>query len=138
MGVDEGVEFSEEIGEGRIVISAEGEGVRELLRRDPRIGAALTHLAGRAAQKYTEPDIRVRVNLDGAEEEIEFEPGEERLLADVRELADRVVESGEPRETDPLSSRERWLVHNSLREVTGVRSESTGEGSEKRVKILPE
>jgi predicted RNA-binding protein Jag len=138
MGIDEGVEYSEEIGEGRIVISAQGDGVRELLRRDSRIGAALTHLAGRAAQKHTEPDVRVRVDLDGAEEEIELEPEEERLLAEVRELANGVVESGEPRETDPLSSRERWLVHNSLREVAGVKSESTGEGSEKRVKILPD
>jgi spoIIIJ-associated protein len=138
MGAAEGVEFSEEIGEAQIVISAHGDGVTELLRRDPRIGAALTHLAGRAAQKYTEPDVRVRVDLDGAEEEIELEPEEERLLAEVRELAASVVDSGEPCETDPLSSRERWLVHNSLREVAGVTSESTGEGSEKRVKILPE
>jgi predicted RNA-binding protein Jag len=138
MGVSEGVEFSEEIGAEQIVISVRGEGVKELLRRDARIGAALTHLAGRAAQPHTEPGTRVRVDLDGAPEEIELEPAEEQLLAEVRDLAGSVAESGEPRETHPLSSRERWLVHNSLREIEGVRSESTGEGSEKRVKILPE
>jgi spoIIIJ-associated protein len=78
------------------------------------------------------------VDLDGSEEQIELEPGEERLLAAVKALAENVLESGEPRETDPLNSRERWLVHNALREVAGVKSESTGDGAEKRVKIMPE
>jgi predicted RNA-binding protein Jag len=138
MGFGTKVEFSEEEKDGQIVISARGEEVTDLLRRDPRIGAALTHLAGRAAKRHTEADTRVRVDLDGAGEELDLEPGEERLLAHVRELAERVRETGEIAETDPMSSRERWLVHNSLREVEGVTSESTGEGSEKRVKIVPE
>jgi spoIIIJ-associated protein len=138
MGYGSGVEFSEELKDGQLLVSVRGEGVSELLGRDARVGAALTHLADRAAKRYADPGTRVRVDLDGAEQEVELEPHEERLLADVRTLAERVVESGDPQETDPLSSRERWLVHNSLREVEGVTSESTGEGSEKRVKILPE
>ena len=138
MGSGQGVEFEEQSGEKEIVISARGEAVSELLRRDPRIASALTHLAERAAQQLSEPGVRVRVSLDGEEAEVELEPGEERLLEQVRDLARRVVDSGESVETDPLSSRERWLVHNALREVDGVVSESTGEGSEKRVRILPE
>jgi predicted RNA-binding protein Jag len=36
-----------------------------------------------------------------------------------------------------LNSRERWVVHNALKDVSGVSSESVGDGRLKRVKIVP-
>ena len=37
----------------------------------------------------------------------------------------------------PMNSRERWFVHNALKDERGVRSESEGEGARKRVRIFP-
>jgi predicted RNA-binding protein Jag len=37
-----------------------------------------------------------------------------------------------------MNSRERWVVHNTIRDIEGVRSESIGEDPSKRVKVLPE
>jgi predicted RNA-binding protein Jag len=36
-----------------------------------------------------------------------------------------------------MNSRERWVVHNALKDERGVRSESEGEGPRKRVRISP-
>ncbi|MBW2416006.1 MAG: hypothetical protein JRG76_16020 [Deltaproteobacteria bacterium] len=49
----------------------------------------------------------------------------------------RVRESGEAATLDEMTSRDRWIVHNALKEVDGVASESVGEGRMKRVKIFP-
>ncbi len=48
-----------------------------------------------------------------------------------------VLETGEAATLDAMSSRDRWIVHNTLKELDGVESESVGEGALKRVKISP-
>jgi spoIIIJ-associated protein len=51
-------------------------------------------------------------------------------------LAERVVESGEPHEMEPLPPAERRIVHLALQENRDVYTESTGEGKERRVVIM--
>ncbi|MFQ5700099.1 MAG: R3H domain-containing nucleic acid-binding protein [Myxococcota bacterium] len=141
MGAGEGVQVQEQRSDRELRISACGAGVDALMARDPRIIGSLTHLADRAAVRYVDRGVRVKIELAGSEagiDESDLLPDEQGLLEEARRLAHEVVESGEPRETIELSSRERWLVHNGLREIDGVKSESMGGGSEKRVRILPE
>ena len=54
-----------------------------------------------------------------------------------RDAARAVRESGEAELLPPMNSRERWFVHNALKDERGVRSESEGEGARKRIKIFP-
>jgi hypothetical protein len=54
-----------------------------------------------------------------------------------REGAEIVRRTGEPELLRPMNSRERWVVHNALKDERGVRSESEGEGPRKRVRIAP-
>jgi predicted RNA-binding protein Jag len=49
-----------------------------------------------------------------------------------------VRDTGEASTLDEMSSRDRWVVHNAIKDVSGVRSESVGDGRLKRVKILPD
>jgi predicted RNA-binding protein Jag len=49
-----------------------------------------------------------------------------------------VKKSGTPETLSYMNSKERWVVHNYLRDVPGVTSVSEGEGAEKRLKIIPE
>ena len=39
---------------------------------------------------------------------------------------------------DPMSARERRIVHMALRDIKGVRTESMGEEPQRRVQIIPE
>jgi predicted RNA-binding protein Jag len=55
-----------------------------------------------------------------------------------REAAEEVIRTGEPKILRDMNSRERWVVHNTVRDIEGVRSESIGEDPSKRVKLLPE
>lgn len=62
----------------------------------------------------------------------------ERLEAVARDAAERVKRTGKAETLDWMNSKERWVVHNYLRNVDGVTSVSEGEGSAKRLKIIPE
>jgi hypothetical protein len=62
---------------------------------------------------------------------------EQRLEADARQAAESVRATGEAKVLQSMSSRERWVIHNALKDEQGVRSESVGEGQDRRVKIAP-
>jgi predicted RNA-binding protein Jag len=64
--------------------------------------------------------------------------GDERLEKMSREIAEEVLRTGVERTLDAMSSRERWVVHNAVKEIDGVTSESVGEHDEKRVRIVRE
>jgi spoIIIJ-associated protein len=62
----------------------------------------------------------------------------EDSLADLaRRLAEKVVRSGRPVPVEPMSAQDRKVVHKTLAEYPGVRTESEGEGSARRVVIFP-
>ena len=61
----------------------------------------------------------------------------EELRLTARMAAERVIETGEPFPLNPMSPRERRLVHLALRDQPQVRTESEGTGPERKVVILP-
>src|SRR5688572_1943217 len=62
----------------------------------------------------------------------------ERLERQAKEAAEKVKSSGQPVTLPWMNSKERWVVHNYLKNVEGVTSVSEGEGAEKRLKVIPE
>ncbi|MEX2205410.1 MAG: R3H domain-containing nucleic acid-binding protein [Myxococcota bacterium] len=153
--------------EGDIIITLDGKAILALNDREPRFAAALSHLAHRAAEMLVDEEAAARVDIRGArrappEERSERpnrdgrrdgnrqeRPGrgrdsDERDIDEValermaREAAEIVRRSGEPELLRPMNSRERWVVHNTLKDESGVRSESEGEGPRKRVRITPD
>ncbi len=58
---------------------------------------------------------------------------QQRALASGR----RALETGVATTLEEMNSRDRWVVHNALKELDGIESESVGEGRLKRVKIYP-
>ena len=132
MGLGDGLEVGEFEEEGEVILRIRGESVRGLLRRDRKAHGALAHLANRAAQKLVHPEVTVRLEVESGG------GGEERLEEMARDRA-REARSGR-REVvlPPMNSRERWIVHNTLKTVSGIRTESVGTGRLKRVKILPD
>jgi spoIIIJ-associated protein len=61
----------------------------------------------------------------------------EELKLTARMAAERVVETGDPFALNPMSARERRIVHLALRDQPTVRTESEGSGPERKVVILP-
>ena len=61
----------------------------------------------------------------------------EELRMSAQAAAERVKKSRQPFHFSPMNSRERRIIHLSLRDQTDVRSESVGEGPIRQVVIVP-
>jgi len=62
---------------------------------------------------------------------------EDQLSEMARRLGERVATEGKVITFDPMSARDRRIVHKALEGVEGVRTESHGEGPDRRVQIIP-
>lgn len=52
-------------------------------------------------------------------------------------MANKVIKRDRPVTLEPMSAYERRIIHMTLRDSEDVRTQSTGEGSRRRVRILP-
>lgn len=155
--------------DGEIVVTLSGRAITTMAEREPRLIAALSHLAHRAAEALVDDDAAAQVEVRGMRrparedsreprgregrrdsrkdrggdrpsrgrdpEDRDIDEAELERLA--RDAARSVRESGDAELLPPMNSRERWFIHNALKDERGVRSESEGEGARKRVRIFP-
>ncbi|HEY2823884.1 MAG TPA: R3H domain-containing nucleic acid-binding protein [Candidatus Acidoferrum sp.] len=118
--------------EEEVVADLDGRDKEFLLERGAEALKALEHLAYRALR--LEPAFHEKIHLDcGGYRALRFE--ELRMTA--RVAAERVQASKQPFRLNPMSSRERRIVHMALKEMPGVRTESVGMGEERQVVIHP-
>jgi spoIIIJ-associated protein len=121
-----------EEGAAEVFADLDGPDKEILLARGGEVLKALEHLAFRALR--LEPAFHEKIHLDcGGYRALRFE--ELRMTA--RVAAERVQASQQPFSLNPMSSRERRIVHLALKEFPGVRTESVGTGEERQVVIHP-
>ena len=119
-------------GDAEVIVDIDGRDKELLLERGADVLKALEHLAFRALR--LEPAFHEKIHLDsGGYRALRFE--ELRLTACV--AAERVQSSKQSFKLNPMSSRERRIVHLALKEMPGVRTESVGTGEERQVVIHP-
>jgi spoIIIJ-associated protein len=121
-------------GEGNAEVFADFDGRDKeiLLERSAEVLKAIEHLAFRALR--LEPAFHEKIHIDcGGYRALRFE----ELRMSARVAAERVQSSKQPFRLNPMSSRERRIVHLALKEMTGVRTESVGMGEERQVVIHP-
>jgi spoIIIJ-associated protein len=103
-----------------------------LLERGAELLHAVEHLALRVLR--LEPPWQDKILLDcGGYRALRIE--ELRMTA--RVAAERVQSSRQPFKLNPMSARERRIVHLALQEYPGVRTESIGTGEQRQVVIHP-
>lgn len=119
-------------GSTEVLADLDGKDREILLERGAEVLKALEHLAFRALR--LDPAYHERIHIDCAGyRALRFE--ELRMTA--RMAAERVLTSRQPFRMNPMSSRERRIVHLALKEMPGVRTESAGVGEHRQVVILP-
>jgi spoIIIJ-associated protein len=119
-------------GDAEVLADLDGPDKGMLLERNAEVLKAIEHLAFKALR--LEPAFHERIHIDcGGYRALRFE--ELRMTA--RVAAERVQSSRQPSRLNPMSSRERRIVHLALKEFSGVRTESVGMGEERQVVIHP-
>jgi len=119
-------------GDAEVLADLDGRDKELLLERGAEVLKAFEHLAFKALR--LEPSFHEKIHVDsGGYRALRFE--ELRMTA--RVAAERVRTSGQPFQLNPMSSRERRIVHLALKDVSGVRTESIGVGEDRQVVIHP-
>jgi spoIIIJ-associated protein len=119
-------------GDAEVLADLHGPDQGLLLERNGEVLKAIEHLAFKALR--LDPPFHERIHIDcGGYRALRFE--ELRMTA--RVAAERVQSSRQPFRLNPMSSRERRIVHLALKDFSAVRTESVGLGEERQVVIHP-
>jgi spoIIIJ-associated protein len=119
-------------GEADVVVTFRGADQDLLLERNAELLLALEHIAHRWLR--LDPRLHDRVRLDCGDYRA-TRLAELKLSA--RVAAQRVRETGQPHQFNPMSSRERRIVHLELTGAPGVRTASEGSGDRRQLVIYP-
>jgi spoIIIJ-associated protein len=136
MEMDVEVNLAPNDGEGaadEIRVEIEGPDAGRIIGKKGNVLDAIQYLTARVVTRPGEARRHVIVDAEGYRAR-----HEDQLAQMARRLAQRVATEGKVITFDPMSPRERRIVHMALRDVKGVRTESMGEEPSRRVQIIPD
>ena len=119
-------------GGAEVLADLDGRDKEILLDRGAEVLKAFEHLAFKALR--LEPAYHEKIHIDsGGYRALRFE----ELKMTARVAAERVQQTKQPFRLNPMSSRERRIVHLAIKDIPGVRTQSIGMGEDRQVVIHP-
>ena len=119
-------------GGAEVFADVNGQDKDLLLERGAELLLALEHLALKSLRLEPPWQDKLFLDCDGHRA-----ARVEELKMTARIAAERVQSSRQPFKLNPMSSRERRIVHMAIQEFPGVRTESVGVGEHRQVVIHP-
>jgi spoIIIJ-associated protein len=129
-----GLDLSVEVYAEKDSLSVEltGEDVPLLLGRNGELLNAIEYIANKVHGRHLPGEVKINFDSEG------FRSSREReLQLMAKHAAERVRTSKRPFTFEPMSPNERRIVHLALADQTGVRTESQGEGEDRKVTVFP-
>lgn len=119
-------------GDAEVLADLDGRDKEILLERGADLLKAFEHLAFKALR--LDPAYHEKIHIDsGGYRALRFE----ELKMTARVAAERVQQTKQPFRLNPMSSRERRIVHLAVKDIPGVRTQSVGMGEDRQVVIHP-
>jgi spoIIIJ-associated protein len=123
--LEDGTMYVDVLGSG-----PEDEDMGLLIGRHGQTLEALQELTRIVVSQRTEQRCRVVVDVEDYKKR-----QRDRLEARARDIAKRVVRSGQEQELEPMNPYDRKVVHDAVASIAGAESSSRGEEPERRVVI---
>lgn len=116
----------------RVVLDLEGRDAGRAIGRKGQTLDALQFLVNKIVNRF--PDGRRHIVLDSGDYRERHDKG---LVQLARREAKRAVDEHKVITLQPMSPRDRRVIHLSLAKVEGVTTASQGEGAHRRIQIIP-
>jgi len=94
---------------------------------------AIQYLIEKIANKKNDERIRVQVDVEGY-----LKTRRTNLESLASRLADKALRTGKPMTIGQMNAHDRRIVHLSLKETQGVRTQSLGNGAYRKLMIIPQ
>jgi spoIIIJ-associated protein len=130
MGLTVEVQVREDAEE--VILDVAGEDAGRVIGKKGQTLDALQFLINKIVNRF--PDGRRHIVLDSGDYRARREHG---LASMARREAKRAVQQSRIITLEPMSPRDRRVIHLSLAKFPGVSTRSDGQGSERRVRIIP-
>jgi len=115
-----------------VVLEVKGDNLGILIGRQGETLRDLQYITRLIVSRKLQRWANVVVDVEG------YKRRRQRTLTELAErMAKRVVTDGRPMTLEPMPAHERRIVHMALRDHQSVSTESTGEGSRRKVVIVP-
>lgn len=132
LGVVASTYIREDAPGGTVAFDIEGEDAGLLIGRRGETLQALQFLVNLMVNKELDRQAYVTIDVEGYRDR-----RQESLRTLAKRAASRVSSSGRQFALQPMSAAERRIIHLTLAEHPSVRTESRGEGEQRRVVVLP-
>jgi spoIIIJ-associated protein len=116
----------------RVVLDIDGADAGRAIGKKGMTLEALQFLVNKIVNR--DPDERRHIVLDSGDYRDRHDSG---LVAMAKREAKRALSSGRSVTLEPMSARDRRVIHVSLAKFPGVSTRSEGEGSDRRLQIIP-
>lgn len=134
MAVDNPSAMATESGDPLTVfIDIMGRDLGMLIGRRGENLSQLQYMVNLLVNRRNDEWVRVIVDIEGYRSH-----REESLIGLAERVARQVARNGRPISLEPMPANERRIVHMTLKELPDVRTESSGEGENRRVTIFPQ
>jgi spoIIIJ-associated protein len=119
--------------EGNMVLDVEGPSGGILIGRHGQTLESLQYLVSKIVQRTCDDERSlIVIDIEGYRER-----QKDKLRETATTFAQKAAESGQTVSLQPMNSRDRRIVHLTLRDHAEVTTQSTGEGLRRRVMIVP-
>ena len=115
-----------------VVLDIDGEDIGRVIGKKGQTLDALQFVINKIVNRF--PEGRRHIVLDSGDYRERREQG---LVSMARREAKRAMAQGRVITLEPMSPRDRRVIHLSLAKLPGVSTRSDGQGSERRVRIFP-
>lgn len=130
MGLDVDINIRDDNEE--VVLDIQGNDAGRVIGKKGQTLDALQFIVNKIINRF--PEGRRHIVLDSGDYRERREQG---LASMARREAKRAVQHGRIVTLEPMSPRDRRVIHLSLAKFPGVSTRSDGEGNERRVRIIP-
>ncbi len=113
-----------------VILKVEGENVGALIGRRGETMESLSYLASLVANRQEGDYIKLGLDVAGYRGK-----REQDLEALARRIGARVAKTGRSFAMEPMNPYERRIIHSTIGQMENVRSESKGEGADRRVVV---
>lgn len=115
-----------------LLVDVRGDDLGILIGRRGETLSALQYITRLIVAKELQEQVAVVVDIEGYRAR-----REDQLRRLAVKMADQALELARTMELEPMPANERRIIHIALRDHPAVRTESVGEGADRKVTIIP-